>query len=158
MAGLWGWSKPTLWCKSYHPMLVCVTIHIFLTCNSCHTTFIAWNCSLAASNLPITAGDKISAAQIQNYFEEASGKRTGANGLGRSGARWKRACTKKAWTICRRWRVLFCNFYCFLIYILGWFTSVFTNIYRPFYTCRCSNPREVFVLDVGACLRWLEWQ
>ena len=56
-------------------MLVCVLVPIFLTCTSCHTTFIAWNCSLAASNLPITAGDKISAAQIQNYFEEASGKK-----------------------------------------------------------------------------------
>ena len=33
------------------------------------------NCSLAGSNLPITAAEKISAAQIQQYFEEASGKK-----------------------------------------------------------------------------------
>ena len=33
------------------------------------------NCSLAVSNLPVTSADKISAAQIQQYFEEASGKK-----------------------------------------------------------------------------------
>ena len=37
--------------------------------------FHACNCSLAASNLPVTSADKISAAQIQQYFEEASGKK-----------------------------------------------------------------------------------
>ena len=75
------------------------------------------NCSLAASNLPVTSADKISAAQIQQYFEEASGKKDWSK---RAWAKW---CTMEKGLhqesmdiLCevstKGWSLFFYSFYC----------------------------------------------
>ena len=75
------------------------------------------NCSLAASNLPVTSADKISAAQIQQYFEEASGKKDWSK---RAWAEW---CTMEKGLhqesmdiLCevsaKAWNLFFYCFYC----------------------------------------------
>ena len=96
--------------------------------------------------MPITAADKISAAQIQHYFEDATGKmfvcifqhfktdsnilrmllakRIGAEERGLSGARWKKDCTQKVWPRCQRWEVPFGSCVSCYLCLLCWLLTV----------------------------------
>ena len=107
------------------------------------------NCSLAASNLPVTSADKISAAQIQQYFEEASGKKDWSK---RAWAKWctmEKGLHQESMDILCEVSAKAWNFFFFMVFTVVYFSV--REICWPCYMFRFSKPQELSASGEDAC-------